>query len=747
MLRFFVLFLLLFSLQFIMIAQDSEDNIAVNSVAWASSEESQSNRAEFAVDGQSNSRWSSAYDDGQWLALDLGSVYAVEQVVLRWEAAYGEHYRIEAWDGTFWQIIFTEQAGIGGVDDITFSEAILTRYIRMNGVQRGTEWGFSLWEFEVYGTPVANAEAILGTVPEDIPIDLEPIPTAEGEVVTAQVREVRAVVPVDVSVAQYEKLELIADIDADFNNPYDPNDIRVDGQFESPSGQRVTVPAFYYQDFTYRDGELVSSNDWSWRVRFTPTEAGIYRYRVIATTFNDSHRSSWQEITVTASDHSGFVRVDPRNPRYFVFDDGTPYFPVGENMGWSIGADPIADYTMWLDELEAHGGNFIRTWMASWGFGIEWVDTGLGNYDNRQDRAYQLDRVINLLAERDIYMMLTFINHGQFNEQTNPEWDNNPFNIANGGMLERPEDFATNPEARRLWNQRLRYIAARWGYSPNIMSWEWWNEVNWTPLVNSELLAPWMSSSAAYLASLDPYDRLMTHSGSPVGDASIWGADHMGFTQAHLYNMTDLVVTFAQVIPEWLETYPDKPFLMGEFGSPIELDTEGMLLHLGLWSAPMNGASGTGMFWWWDTYIHPNDLYDHFAGVAAFFDGEDLAAHEWHQADLSINDDIRARAYGLQTDSEALIWVVNTDYSDRYLQQQYNRNLRNGVDNPAEIAFPVVGGAVLTITGLGPGTYTVEIWDTLDGEIVETSSVTISDGVLAIPLPDFTIDHAIKIRR
>ena len=43
-------------------------------------------------------------------------------------------------------------------------------------------------------------------------------------------------------------------------------------------------------------------------------------------------------------------------------------------------------------------------------------------------------------------------------------------------------EFATNPDAQRLWEQKLRYIAARWGYSTNLFCWEWWNEVNWTPL-------------------------------------------------------------------------------------------------------------------------------------------------------------------------------------------------------------------------------------------------------------------------
>ena len=114
---------------------------------------------------------------------------------------------------------------------------------------------------------------------------------------------------------------------------------------------------------------------------------------------------------------------------------------------------------------------------------------------------------------------------------------------------------------------------------------------------------------------------------------------------------------------------------------------------------------------------------------------------------MTLNDDVDARTYGLQTDRDALIWVVNTDYSDSFLRRQYNRNLRNGVDNPEQIEFPVVNGAVLTISGLQSGAYVVEIWDTFDGVIVETLYATVAADVLDISLPAFTIDHAIKIRR
>ncbi|MDH3646751.1 MAG: discoidin domain-containing protein, partial [Gammaproteobacteria bacterium] len=94
----------------------------------------------------------SQFSDPQWIYVDLGSVYAISRVVLKWESAFGKTYEIQVSDDAMsWTTVFTEPNGNGGVDDITFSPAS-GRYVRMYGTQRGTAWGYSLFEFEVYGS-------------------------------------------------------------------------------------------------------------------------------------------------------------------------------------------------------------------------------------------------------------------------------------------------------------------------------------------------------------------------------------------------------------------------------------------------------------------------------------------------------------------------------------------------------------------------------------------------------------------
>lgn len=562
------------------------------------------------------------------------------------------------------------------------------------------------------------------------------------------VRSIKNVTPLAENVGRYEKFEIVVELDATFDNPYDPDQIRLDAEFTGPSGQVMTVPGFYYQEFeqelTPERERLAATDNWSWRVRFTPTEVGEWTYRVIATAPASGPKTKdGFSFTATESDKRGFVRIDSRNPRYLAFDDGSPFFPIGENMAW-YGSSGMADYLTWLDPFAAAGGNYIRVWLASWGFNFEWTETGLGNYDARQNRAFQLDTLFELVEERDVYIMLCLINHGQFNTGVNPEWDSNPYNVANGGPLNEPVEFASNPEAIKFWHQKLRYIAARWGYSPNIMAWEWWNEVNWTPLVDPDILGPWVEQSAAYLKPLDPYDHLITHSGSAVDAEAVWA--HTDFTQNHLYDLQNFPREFASEVAKWWRRYPDKPFLMGEFGSPQDYDQQAVLFHLGLWSLPMNGAFGTGMLWWWDNYIHPNNLYGQFTAISNFYAGEDLAAHEWQVTEAEPGEDSDVIVYGLQSEQNALLWVLSRDYSQRNLEKQYLDNLRARAEDPFNIVFPDVAGASINLAGLAAGAYSIEIWDSQSGTVIETQSAEVTDGTLSIALPTFSHDLALKVK-
>jgi len=101
-------------------------------------------------------RWEGASSDPQWIKINLGTKYNINKVILYWETAYAKSYKIQVSnDDINWTDVYSTTSGDGGIDEITFSQKNV-KYIRMYGTQRGTGYGYSLWEFEVYGNIVAG---------------------------------------------------------------------------------------------------------------------------------------------------------------------------------------------------------------------------------------------------------------------------------------------------------------------------------------------------------------------------------------------------------------------------------------------------------------------------------------------------------------------------------------------------------------------------------------------------------------
>ena len=106
--------------------------------------------ASAATDGDPGSRWSSAFSDPQWLKVDLGSPQQICRVGISWEAAYAKSYKVQVSDNdSTWTTIFSTADGTGG--DKAFAVSRTARYIRMYGTKRATQFGYSIFEFDVYG--------------------------------------------------------------------------------------------------------------------------------------------------------------------------------------------------------------------------------------------------------------------------------------------------------------------------------------------------------------------------------------------------------------------------------------------------------------------------------------------------------------------------------------------------------------------------------------------------------------------
>ncbi|MCX4450555.1 discoidin domain-containing protein [Streptomyces sp. NBC_01789] len=116
-----------------------------------SSQEGAGTPATAAVDGDNGTRWSSAFSDPQWIKVDLGTSASVSQIALQWEAAYAKSYKIEfSTDNNTWSTAYSTTTGPGGNETLNVSGT--ARYVRLTGTARATQYGYSLWEFQVFGT-------------------------------------------------------------------------------------------------------------------------------------------------------------------------------------------------------------------------------------------------------------------------------------------------------------------------------------------------------------------------------------------------------------------------------------------------------------------------------------------------------------------------------------------------------------------------------------------------------------------
>ncbi len=143
----------------------SQDNLALNK-ATESSSVYNSNTSSYAIDGDVGTRWESESEDPQWITIDLGAVYSIDSVILVWEGAYASKYMIQvSSDSIYWDTTYTELASNGGSDTISIADT--GEYIRMFGTERATVYGYSLWEFEVYGEIAESKDATLSDLTVD----------------------------------------------------------------------------------------------------------------------------------------------------------------------------------------------------------------------------------------------------------------------------------------------------------------------------------------------------------------------------------------------------------------------------------------------------------------------------------------------------------------------------------------------------------------------------------------------------
>ena len=532
------------------------------------------------------------------------------------------------------------------------------------------------------------------------------------------------------------------------SNPFDPAQADVVATINTPDGTNFDLPFFWFQDYTNVVGisqtpEVPVGNP-EWRLKFRSTTPGAYRITVKAAI-------NGQQIVVPnfsiTTDYKTLPTIRTKD-NYFV-QGSNIFIPVAYNIAWANRYEEIKRYEKWFKFASEGGVNVARVWMASWSAGIEWGDTGLGDYSKRLPRAWVLDQIYRIGAKYGIYIDLVLLNHGAFSISTNAEWYSNAYFKGNGGPLEGPGEFASNPEAKKFWERRLRYIIARWSGEPNHFTWEWWNEVNFTPLGGDEL-TQWIKWSDSILKKWDPYKSLTTTSWSTAASLQDWSA--VDYAVVHVYDDKDPIKTLAVQYEAMKKVLPNKPILVGEMGSGTVTedpftDPTGLHLHNSQWAATFVGFGSPASYWWWDIYVDPLNLWGHTKGLRALLSGTNPA----QMKPITITGITNTSTLLLQDDSYTLGWIRHNDYDrsakSRLLLAASIKALATGKKPQTEFPVPKVKSTSVKIPISIPGQYKVEFLQTLSGKNLGNLKSTTSNGFLTIKIPSFTGDIAFRITR
>ncbi len=392
-------------------------------------------------------------------------------------------------------------------------------------------------------------------------------------------------------------------------NPFDYQQVNVKVAFQKPGGGTVNVDAFYN-----------GSNQWM--ARYTPLLAGEYTVRGVTLNGTAAHDTNLKptSFNVKGPAQPGFIRIDTANPHRFAFDNGTLYYPLGQDVAW--GSSNLPTIPQLFAAMHQHDENWARVWMNYWdGKSLMWgVKPGTLNLK----AAQQWDTIVQAAGQNNIYFQMVLQHHGEYSSNVNPNWPDNPYNIKNGGFLHSPAGFFTNPKAISLTKQLLHYVLARWGYSPNIMAFELFNEVQYTNAMQQHevaAVAEWHQVMASFLKSHDINRHLITTSSAPDVPLSspIWNA--VDYLQLHIYPQDIIAALSGRSANGALQLH--KPMFVGEFGSNGP-DPDGIALHNGLWAGIFTYPSGAPCYWAWDN-IQQHDLYPQFQSAAEFLTQSGLA--------------------------------------------------------------------------------------------------------------------------
>ena len=601
-------------------------------------------------------------------------------------------------------------------------------------------------KFDVEGTPPESEQTFT-------------VVSITGSSPKPPVCEVRNILPGPDLLPVGEKYELSFQLTHPYSNPFDTREVDLMAEVTRPDGTQTQARVFYHEPFAFDEqrfhADLEPAGTPDFRLRYTPTQAGLHRIAVRGHVGDRTIALPSQTFQATpAPDFRGFLQRSTDDPLLLTWSqkDGE-HCPVGVNVRspYDNRYRDSFPYTAWEDEgltmykrlferYAALGIDTVELWMSPWWLALEWIpdapgNHGLGYYSPW--RAWKLDRIFEWAEEYDIDIILLIHNHGKFSTWCDSDWARSPWNAKNGGPHDSPTRFFYDEETVASTKRMLDYLVARWGYSPRLMSWKLFSEIDLTgkdrQWYKHPHMATWHKTMGAYLKEIDPNKHLVsTHwstsyqwvnrdvAGLKELDIVLLDAYYQGSGANKLYVTVQKTGEFALDI--------EKPCVITEFGGNPYGDTMGHILHqhhLGLWSGYFHKMASIPFFWWFTLLEEHPGLYSRYRGIARFIDNEDRTGAEFHSTVLG-----QLGYCELRTPGRLLLWIFDRKY-------YYSGRLD---------ATPEVHDEAQIQLELDSGRYHVEFWDPTSGDILITREVLWDSGAKnSLPLPAFERDIAVKL--
>ena len=278
------------------------------------------------------------------------------------------------------------------------------------------------------------------------------------------------------------------------SNPFRQTEIALDAEFISPSGKLSRVPGFFAKDHSSIDtGAAPIEQSAGWRVRFSGSGGGqIYRPLELRVRGELAASQTLPTFTLHDSHHPGMIRISKYASRYLEHDDGSCYFPIGQNVCWTTDVSKlipgaklssptlelVESYTRWFGRMGENRANWARIFMKP----IFYLEPG-EPWAWDQEKAAHFDSILDLARKNGISICLCF-NPERNDDGAIYEGSMDLFRASNtawGRLLASQhlgfEQFFTNSMCQEMYRDKIRHIVGRWGYSPHIFAWELWNEI------------------------------------------------------------------------------------------------------------------------------------------------------------------------------------------------------------------------------------------------------------------------------